>query len=340
MLYSSSCNLILRKFIILLREINVLNNIKLIEVDKVEILSLIDNYIDMVSQDNNDIIKRATMLKEGHLNNSIYAEHGFSAIVTTEANNHSHSMLFDFGFSSEGAAFNAEALGIKLSEVEEMALSHGHSDHMGSVKNLLRLIGKNGIRLVVHPQAFVPRRYLKYGENFKVDFVKLSKEEFEELGVKVEVSSKPLSLLNGSAIFLGEIPRVTDFEKVMPNAYYEENGVEKTDPILDDTALVMNLRGKGLIILTGCAHAGIINTVYHACKVTGENKVHVIMGGFHLTGTYFEPIIGRVIEAFRQINPNYIVPTHCSGRKAMNAIEKEFPGKFLLNMSGTKLTFA
>ena len=102
----------------------------------------------------------------------------------------------------------------------------------------------------------------------------------------------------------------------------------------------MNLKGKGLIVLSGCAHAGIINTVHYTRKVTGNDKVHAVMGGFHLSGPNFEPVIGRVIEEFRKINPDYIIPTHCStGRKAINAIEKEFPTKFLLNMSGTKLTF-
>jgi 7,8-dihydropterin-6-yl-methyl-4-(beta-D-ribofuranosyl)aminobenzene 5'-phosphate synthase len=315
------------------------NDIELIAIDKVEILSLIDNYIDMVSQDDSDIIKRATMLKGHNLNNPVYAEHGFSAVVTTEEDNTSRSLLFDFGFSADGAAFNAEALGAELTAVEEMALSHGHSDHMGSVKKLLRLIGRKGIRLVAHPQAFVKRKYLKYGDNFKVDFLRLTKEEFEELGVKVELSPKPVSLLKGRVLFLGEIPRLNDFEKGMPNAYYEENGTEKYDSIPDDTALVMNLKRKGLVVLSGCAHAGIINTVNYACKVTGVNKVHIVMGGFHLTGPHFEPIIDRVIEAFREIDPDYIIPTHCSGRKAMNAIEREFPEKFLLNMSGTKMTF-
>jgi len=145
--------------------------------------------------------------------------------------------------------------------------------------------------------------------------------------------------LDGNVLYLGEIPRITDFEKGTPNAYYEENGKEKFDQNLDDTSLVMNLKGKGLVILSGCAHAGIINTVQHARKVTGMDKVHVVMGGFHLTGPNFEPIIGRVIKELRQINPDYIIPTHCTGRNATNAIEKELPQKFLLNMSGTKLTF-
>jgi 7,8-dihydropterin-6-yl-methyl-4-(beta-D-ribofuranosyl)aminobenzene 5'-phosphate synthase len=313
--------------------------IKLNELDKVEILSLMDNYIDFMVRDNSNTVKRVGMVKDGIVNNSIFAEHGFSAIIKTEANAQSRSMLFDFGFSAEGAAYNAKKLGIDMTVIEEMALSHGHSDHTGSIAALTLLIGKKGIRLVAHPQAFVSSRYLKVGKDFKIKIPLLSKEKLQKEGIKVEEAAEPVSLLGGNVLFLSEIPRLTDFEKGMPNAYYAENGVEKIDTLPDDTSLVMNLKGRGLIILSGCAHAGIINTVYHARKVTGIDSVHAVMGGFHLSGPHFEPLIEKVIAAFKEINPHYIIPTHCTGRKAINAIEKEFPGKFLLNMSGTTLTF-
>ena len=315
------------------------DKIKLNEVDKVEITTLIDNYIDGVAQDGTNIISRAYPLKDGKICNSILAEHGFSAIATTQTNNQPHSVLLDFGFSAEGAAFNARALGIIMFAIEALVLSHGHSDHTGAMESLTKLIGKKKIKLFLHPQAFTKQRYLKYGEDTKVSFPELSREEIEKLGIEIEESAKPVSLAQNSILYLGEIPRLTDFEKGMPNAYYEENGKEIFDQNLDDTSLVMNLKGKGLVILSGCAHAGIINTVQHARIVTGIDKVHVVMGGFHLTGPNFAPIIGRVIEAFRQINPDYIIPTHCTGRNATNDIEKELPAKFLLNMSGTKLTF-
>jgi 7,8-dihydropterin-6-yl-methyl-4-(beta-D-ribofuranosyl)aminobenzene 5'-phosphate synthase len=102
----------------------------------------------------------------------------------------------------------------------------------------------------------------------------------------------------------------------------------------------MNIKGKGLVILSGCAHSGIVNTVQTAKAATGIDKVHAIMGGFHLSGPLFEPIIGRTTEELQKINPDYIVPTHCTGRNAIMNIEKEMAGKFILNMSGTKLTFS
>ena len=115
-------------------------------------------------------------------------------------------------------------------------------------------------------------------------------------------------MLGGDALFLGEIPRRTPFETGLPNAYYEEGGVEKKDIIDDDTSLVMNLKGKGLIILSGCAHSGIINTVTWAREVTGIDTVHVIMGGFHLNRAPSDPLVVRTIEALRKIGPGISFP--------------------------------
>jgi 7,8-dihydropterin-6-yl-methyl-4-(beta-D-ribofuranosyl)aminobenzene 5'-phosphate synthase len=95
-----------------------------------------------------------------------------------------------------------------------------------------------------------------------------------------------------------------------------------------------------LIVLTGCAQSGIVNVVKHARNATGVNPVHAIMGGFHLAGPAFEPIVGKTIEELKKINPAYIVPTHCTGRKSVMEIEKAMPAQFILNMAGTGLTFS
>jgi 7,8-dihydropterin-6-yl-methyl-4-(beta-D-ribofuranosyl)aminobenzene 5'-phosphate synthase len=147
-------------------------------------------------------------------------------------------------------------------------------------------------------------------------------------------------MLGGNVLFLGEIPRRTIFETGLPNAYYEENGVEKKDIIEDDTSLVMNLKGKGLVLLSGCAHSGIINTVMQAREVTGIDAVHVIMGGFHINRPASDPLVIQTLEALTRIGPRYIVPTHCTGRKSIQQIEAAMPDRFVLNMSGTRLTFS
>jgi 7,8-dihydropterin-6-yl-methyl-4-(beta-D-ribofuranosyl)aminobenzene 5'-phosphate synthase len=312
---------------------------KLNAVDKVEILTLQDNYIEMTAMDNSVVIVRAMPLKDGEIRASILAEHGFSALVKTTTSGVTHTLLFDFGFSENGAAQNAATLGVDMTEVEAVALSHGHSDHTGGMEKLTALIGKSDIPFVVHPSAFKSPRYIKLGEEFKLNFPKLTRDMVKQAGLSVIETEKPYPMLDNTIIFLGEIPHATDFEKGWPLPHCQKDGKEVLDAIEDDTSIVMNLKDKGLVIVSGCAHAGIVNTVRHAMAVTGIDKVHAVMGGFHLSGPFFESIIDRTTEELKKIHPAFIIPTHCTGRKAIMAMEKQMPDQFILNMAGTKLTF-
>ena len=313
---------------------------KLNLIDKVEILTLQDNYIDLTAQDNSDVVARAMPLKGLEIKNSILAEHGFSALVTVTRGDERRSILFDFGFSEHGAAFNAEALGVDLTTVEALALSHGHLDHVGGILPLTERVGKKGIELVLHPTAFRNPRYLKITDDFKVFFPAFTRERAEAAGVQVKETAEPYPMLDGGVLFLGAIPRETPFEKVPPNFCYEENGQEGQDPIDDDSALVFNVKNKGLVVVSGCAHAGIVNTVNHARKVTGTDRLFAVMGGFHLGGADMDTVIAPTARALKEMAPDYIVPTHCTGREATMHIEREMPDQFLLNMAGTKMTFA
>jgi 7,8-dihydropterin-6-yl-methyl-4-(beta-D-ribofuranosyl)aminobenzene 5'-phosphate synthase len=224
--------------------------------------------------------------------------------------------------------------------VEAVVLSHGHNDHTGGFEKLTKMLGKKSIPFIVHPMVFRHPRYLKVPvKDMKIFFSPLEREQIAAAGLKLIESTLPIAILDGTVLFLGEIPHKTDFEKGFPAAHYQEDGQEKWDPIEDDTSIVMHLQGKGLVILSGCAHAGIVNTVNYAKEVTGIDKVHAVMGGFHLSGMLFEGIIGRTVAEMEKINPDYIIPCHCTGRKAIMEFEKVMPGKFILNMSGTKMTF-
>ena len=272
---------------------------KLNTVDKIEILTLQDNYIEMTAMDNNAVVTRAMPIKDGEIRSSILAEHGFSAIVKTTMGDKTKTMLFDFGFSENGAAQNAATLGVNMTEVEAVALSHGHSDHTGGMEKLTAMIGKHDIPFVVHPSVFVSPRYLKFGEDFKINFPKLTREMVKQAGLSVVESDKPYPLLDSTVLFLGEITKQTDFEKGWPIVHCQKDGKEVWDAIEDDTSIVMNLKDKGLVIVSGCAHSGIVNTVRYAMAVTGIDKVHVVMGGFHLSGPFFEPIIDRTTEELK-----------------------------------------
>lgn len=309
------------------------------EVDKVEILTLQDNYIDLISRDNSEVVLRALPVKDMEVKNSILAEHGFSSVVTITKGDKARSILFDFGFSSHGASSNADTLGVDLSSIEAAALSHGHLDHVGGLAELIKKIGRKEIELVVHPDAFREGRFMKNAEGLKVKFPSFTREDIKKLGIKLVETEESYPLLDGDIFFLGGIPRATNFERGNPNLFYLKNGVEKWDDLADDTAIVSNLKGKGLVVLTGCAHSGIINTIQYAKEISNIQKVFIVMGGFHLSGPEMEPVIEATVQALKEVDPTYIIPTHCTGRNATNRIEKEMPDRFLLNMSGTKLTF-
>jgi len=191
----------------------------------------------------------------------------------------------------------------------------------------------------LHPSAFRQNRYIKADAATHIGLPSLQREMLAAAGVNAVESAGPKMLLDGSLLFLGEIPRRTDFEKGFPRMCYDDNGREKKDPIEDDTAIAFHLRGKGLAVISGCAHSGIVNTLYYARELTGIDSIFLVMGGFHLTGKDFEPVITPTINALKTLQPTYVVPTHCTGRKATQRIEAEMPQQFLLNMSGTRMTF-
>jgi 7,8-dihydropterin-6-yl-methyl-4-(beta-D-ribofuranosyl)aminobenzene 5'-phosphate synthase len=313
--------------------------IQLKPVDRVEILTLQDNFIDIAAHDSTAIVQRPASEDASGNRVSILAEHGFSAVVSLAVDGRNRKALFDFGFSERGAFQNARTLGVDLSAIEAMILSHGHMDHHGGLPAFVESLGGKGIELVLHPAAFRSQRYIKLTGERRLRLPSPDRGWLEKAGVRVVPSRTPCSLLDGALLFLGEIPRRTEFERGMTKARYDEDGGEKFDPIEDDSAVAAHIRGKGLVVLSGCAHSGIVNTVAYAQEVTGVERVFVVMGGFHLTGADFEPIIEKTTESLKAFNPRYIVPAHCTGRNASVYIEREMPEQFLLNMSGTKMVF-
>jgi 7,8-dihydropterin-6-yl-methyl-4-(beta-D-ribofuranosyl)aminobenzene 5'-phosphate synthase len=285
------------------------------------------------------MVQRAMPLKGVEFRNSILAEHGFSAFVRTTREEVSQAMLFDFGLSKDVAARNADVLNLDLGEVEAASLSHGHIDHFEGLEEIAERIGKGGLEFVSHPSVFKQGRFVDTPQGIKIIMPVLERSRVEAAGFEVTESKEPYFMLGGDVLFLGEIPRESGFEQGLPNAYYEKDGKKIHDTIEDDSALVMNLAGKGLVVLSGCAHSGIINTVEYAKKITGINNVHVVMGGFHLGGPAFEPIIDVTVERMKEIAPDYVIPTHCTGRQAIQSFERELSDAFIMNMAGTTLTF-
>ena len=313
-------------------------SIHLKEVNCIETITLIDNYVDVLLPDT-DVVTRPPLAKNGDLpSDTLLAEHGLSLLVTLYQGENKHTILLDTGYNKIGVPHNVEKLGIDLKEIEAIVLSHGHMDHTGSLYQVLDQIA-HPVPLVLHPDAFLYPRYLGLDDGGKLLFPQtLTREELESRNIEIIESRTPTFLADDTVMVTGEIERITGFEKGLPNALMEKNGKIVADSILDDQSLVINLKDKGLVIISGCSHAGIINTILFAKEVTGIQKIHAVLGGFHLSGPLFEPIIEETIEELKRIDPKVLIPMHCTGWKAIQRFSEEFPSSFTLNSVGTIIT--
>ena len=313
---------------------NLNNSLKLQEADRVEITTIMDNYTDRLLP-STGVAKRAPLAVGEQLTpQTPLAEHGLSLLIKVFRGLEEHTVLFDAGWSDIGVPFNMKLFGIDVNKIEAIVLSHGHMDHFGALIEVLKV--KKDIPLILHPDAFTAPRGRKAPDGRMVKFPTLDEQSLIEAGADLVKTKSPYLLAKGLLASTGEIKRVTDFEKGMPSACLERNGKIEYDPILDDQGAVIHVKGKGLVVISGCGHAGIINTIYYAQNITKIDKVYAILGGFHLSGLVFEPIIGRTINELKKIAPKVIVPMHCTGWKAINEIAKEMPHQFLLNSVGTK----
>lgn len=301
--------------------------------DKAEITVLVDNYTDLLAAPSTPVDRRTPYSPE----RKILAEHGLSCLVRVSAGGKEHAVLLDSGLSRQCLPWNARQLGISLAGIEAIVLSHGHYDHTGGLEEALCGAGHQ-VPLIAHPDAFLRRRLNIPGQGIAglpvTDAVALKKA-----GADIHLRSGPSTLAAGHLLVTGEVERVTPFEKGMPGAEIEREGRWVPDPIRDDQALVIDVKEKGLVVLSGCAHAGIVNTLEFARKITGTGHVHAVLGGFHLSGKAFAPVIPPTLEAIRAIDPDYIVPMHCTGWDAVSRFMAAMPGKCILNTVGTTYVF-
>ena len=312
--------------------------IPLKEADGIEVTTIIDNYSDTtlpMSEPPSETTKRFPLAVEGKIpSDALLAEHGLCLLVKTFKDDEEHSLLLDTGWSSIGVPHNMKMIGVDTSLIEAVVISHGHMDHFGALSEVLQDVAPHSISVVIHPDAFL-QRALTMPTGAKIRMPVLEETAIQKSNVQVVKTKKPHSLASGAVFSLGEVERTTDFEKGMPNALIERQGKFEPDSILDDHGLVMNIKGKGLVVITGCAHSGVVNTVEYARKITGVHKVYAIMGGFHLTGPEFKQLTERTIDELQKINPTMIVPMHCTCWAAINRIAERLPDQFRLNSVGT-----
>jgi len=321
--------------------------IRLEPVDEVVITTLMDNTFDAllppgpgvgrVSFRTGDVA--APQFDGGSTVTGLLAEHGFAALVTVRRGERTSTVLFDTGISPTGMTSNAERLGVDWSAVQAVVLSHGHFDHAGGFAGLAAAV--RSLPMTVHPGIWAQRRLAVPGvEPF--EFPTLSKRALEGEGFEVVERRQPSLLLEGSVLITGEVDRVTDFEIGMPAPHQAlVDGTWQHDPlVIDDQALVVNVRDRGLVVLTGCGHAGAVNIARHAMRLTGVPTLHALVGGLHLAGAAFEPVLPPTIEALTAMAPALLVPGHCTGWKAQHALATAFPDSWVAGSVGTRYTLA
>ncbi|MGY5051448.1 MBL fold metallo-hydrolase [Streptomyces sp. 900105755] len=312
-------------------------------VDEVRVTVLMDNTFDALLVGDGHTTRPgfgppatpAGQFETGQTAVGLLAEHGFSALVTVRRGDQETTLVFDAGLSPSGIVTNADRLGIRLDGLQGVVLSHGHFDHAGGLSGLASRLGSSRMPMVVHPYAWTRRRIQNAHSTF--DMPTLSKKALTGEGFEVIERTQPSLLVDGSVLITGEVDRTTDFEHGMPAAHqaWHGDGWQHDPHVMDDQALVVHLKDRGLVVLTGCGHAGVINIVRHAQRLTGVAALHALLGGFHLSGPAFEPVIAPTIAALSDIAPHLIAPGHCTGWRAQHALSAALPDAWVASSSGT-----
>ena len=282
-------------------------------VDAVTVTTLVDNVTDILLVDEGPARRPeigsgprvpASVLIDGEAFDALRAEHGFAALVTVTVAGRQHRVLFDTGISPDGLVENMRRLELPPHDVEVIVLSHGHFDHVGGMEGLARVLRPANLPVVIHPDAWSRRRFALPGRD-PVLIASPSRGALEGVGFEIVERCQPSFLLDGSLLVTGEVDRTTDFEHGLARSHQAlRDGEWRPDQlVLDDQALVMELKGRGLVVITGCRHAGVINTLRYVQKLTGRDRVHAVIGGFHLSGPRFEPLIGATCDAFAKSRP-------------------------------------
>jgi len=246
------------------------------------------------------------------------SKHGLSLLINAEIGKETVTILMDTGPSPDVLFDNADVLGVNLEDVDVIVLSHGHYDHTGGLLQALKCTKKR-VPVIGHPQVLEPKFSLK--PHLRSIGAHLNRFDVESAGGVPVFSLDPVKIADGITT-TGQVPRTTPFEEV-DGFWTVQNNRFVEDSVLDDQSLVINSAGKGLIIVAGCAHAGIINTVKYAQSLTGEKRVYAVLGGFHLVSAD-NTRIHLTVNELKKLNSRFVGPCHCTGKKAVKEIAEAF----------------
>jgi 7,8-dihydropterin-6-yl-methyl-4-(beta-D-ribofuranosyl)aminobenzene 5'-phosphate synthase len=318
--------------------------IQLEPVDSVRITTLMDNVTDILMPDQGPAHrvslgagpwKTTGVMDNSQVPDALIAEHGFSVLVTVSKGDRDHRLLFDAGTSPDGVVENMRRLDIDPGSIEAIVCSHGHFDHTAGIDGLIRTLGSTNMPVLIHPHFWRRRRVILPGRE-PLEIPTTSRQALEQAGFDIIEQQQPSFLFDRSVLITGEIARTTGYEPGFPpqQAWLHDNW--QPDPlVLDEQAIILNVRGKGLAVLTGCGHAGVVNIARYAQRLTGDQPLYALFGGFHLNGPLFEPLIPRVLDDLAALHPSVLVPAHCTGWRAQHAMSARFGSAFIPNSVGT-----
>jgi 7,8-dihydropterin-6-yl-methyl-4-(beta-D-ribofuranosyl)aminobenzene 5'-phosphate synthase len=305
------------------------------QADRIEILVLVDNVTDTLSSTPPFVTREWARLQRKGMRlvaggALCCANHGLSLVITAHGPNGSRTMLFDGGPVDYAVERNGTRLGVDFGAIEAAMLSHGHWDHAGGIPRALGMIqAANGARpvpLYLHPGMFHERGSRQSdGGVLPMDPVP-SPAQWIRHGAEPIVTKTPVTCLDDLFYISGEIPRVTGYEKGLVGQVRRvaEDAAWEPDPLVtDERFLAVHLRGKGLVVFSACSHAGIVNVLHHARDCFPGVSLHAVMGGFHLSGPT-EAIIPQTVTGLGGFGLDLIIPAHCTGWRAVNALERAF----------------
>jgi 7,8-dihydropterin-6-yl-methyl-4-(beta-D-ribofuranosyl)aminobenzene 5'-phosphate synthase len=259
----------------------------------------------------------------------LLAEWGFSAFVEIDGLN----ILLDSGLSTS-AVHNAGILGIDLRKVDRLILSHGHYDHTGGLQDVLQRMRKK-VEIIAHPDVWAEKYTRQPDNTYRYIGIPFQRQALESLGASFMLSREPVRLTD-NVLTTGEVPEITEYEQIEPDRFsVKENGEMKPDLLADDLALVINTR-QGLIIILGCGHRGLINTLLHAQKITARKEIRLVIGGCHLIGASTERV-WMTLNALKEMDVQRIGVSHCTGLPAAAIMAQELGDRFFFNNAGTRL---
>jgi len=302
------------------------------EAERLEILVIVDNVLDMLSSTPRFVQRETQVLRRFGMTRTAgeclcCASHGLSLLITAHGPGGARTMLFDGGPVDMSMARNAPRLGVNFAAIDAMMLSHGHWDHAGGLPQALSMLpeGKR-VPLYLHPGMFAERGMRQSdGGVLPMDPVP-SPAGWAAMGADPVVSAEPLSVLDGLFQISGEIPRVTGYERGLPGqvARADDTAPWVADELLmDERFLAVRLTGKGLVIFSACSHAGVVNVLHEARRLFPGERLHAVMGGFHLSGEN-EAIIPQTVRDLGGFGLELIIPAHCTGWRAVNALERAY----------------